>query len=197
MSESIKKLYRSDEDRIVAGVAGGLGEYFNIDPLFVRLIFIFLALVNGLGILFYIIFIFVIPKKGEKTLNAHETGERLKEFGHDVSEKAKEVAGSIEEQGVGFSKNRRKVIGLVILIIGLLALFNKAVPMSWFRWDLFWRIALIVIGFYLLIKSDKKDGFKGEDELTPEEIKEEIKEVEATEEEASKQQDDSDNNDNK
>lgn len=56
-----KKLYKSQNSRMLCGVCGGIAEYFNIDPTIVRLIFVFLGLSGGTGILFYIIAAVVIP----------------------------------------------------------------------------------------------------------------------------------------
>lgn len=56
-----KKLYKSRRDRKIAGVCGGIGEYFGIDSTIVRLIWLFLALFVGSGILAYIIAALVIP----------------------------------------------------------------------------------------------------------------------------------------
>jgi phage shock protein C len=58
----IKKIYRSLDDRVFFGVAGGMGEYFTVDPIIVRLIFILLALWGGSGLLLYIICAIVIPE---------------------------------------------------------------------------------------------------------------------------------------
>lgn len=58
-----KKLYRvREEEQKIAGVCGGIAEYFNIDPTLVRLACAFLAL-SGSGVLFYIICAIVIPEK--------------------------------------------------------------------------------------------------------------------------------------
>lgn len=58
-----KKLTRSMTDRMVAGVAGGLAEYFNIDPTLVRVLFVILALPTiGIGLLIYIILWIVMPE---------------------------------------------------------------------------------------------------------------------------------------
>lgn len=156
MIEPIKKLYRSSDERILAGVAGGIGRYFNVDPLFIRLIFVLLALVQGLGILLYVIFIFIIPKEGGKYLDAELAGKKIKEFAQEAEEKTKQAAEEIEKQGRSWTRDRKRVIGLVILLVGLLALLNEVVSVRWFRWDIFWRVALIVVGFYLLVKTDKK-----------------------------------------
>lgn len=57
-----KRLYRSGKDRILGGVCGGIGEHFNIDPTIVRLLWVFLTLVYGAGILLYLIAWFIIPR---------------------------------------------------------------------------------------------------------------------------------------
>ena len=50
----MKKITRSHEDRIIAGVCGGFAEYFNIDSTIVRLLWIFVTIFGGIGILAYI-----------------------------------------------------------------------------------------------------------------------------------------------
>lgn len=56
-----KKLYKSRTNRVLAGVCGGIGEYFNIDPTLVRLAMAFLGF-TGSGILIYIIAAIIIPE---------------------------------------------------------------------------------------------------------------------------------------
>jgi len=56
-----KKLYRS-RNKWIAGVAGGLAEYFNIDPTIVRVVWLILALAYGAGILAYLIAWLIIPQ---------------------------------------------------------------------------------------------------------------------------------------
>ena len=55
------KLYRSKTNRKLAGVCGGLGEYFDIDPVIVRIAWIIFTLMGGAGVLAYIIGWLVIP----------------------------------------------------------------------------------------------------------------------------------------
>jgi phage shock protein PspC (stress-responsive transcriptional regulator) len=59
-----KELHRSSDDRIIAGVAGGLGRYFDISPTFFRIGFVILTLVGGAGILLYVAAALVIPEEG-------------------------------------------------------------------------------------------------------------------------------------
>ncbi len=66
MTQPARKLVRSRNDRIIAGVCSGLGEYFSIDPTLVRLLFVFTALLGGPGLIAYLIFWVVVPLEAEE-----------------------------------------------------------------------------------------------------------------------------------
>ena len=66
MSNVSRRLYRSQDERMLGGVAGGLAEYFDIDPTLVRLAFVFASLYIGFGLLPYIILWIVVPKEPEQ-----------------------------------------------------------------------------------------------------------------------------------
>jgi len=63
-----KRLYRSNRDVMLGGVAGGLAEYFNLDPTLVRLIFVLLALAGGPGIIIYLILWIIMPRNPNPAL---------------------------------------------------------------------------------------------------------------------------------
>ena len=58
-----KKLYRSKKNRMIAGVCGGLGDYFNIDPTLVRLLFVLFGLAVGGGFLLYLLLWLIMPEE--------------------------------------------------------------------------------------------------------------------------------------
>ena len=58
-----KKLYRSTTDKMLGGIAGGLAEYFDIDPTLIRLVWVLFFLVGGSGVLAYIIAWIIMPEK--------------------------------------------------------------------------------------------------------------------------------------
>ena len=64
MSDSTRKpLRRSSDNRIILGICGGLGEFFGINPIWFRLLFIIAAIPGGLpGILLYLILWLIMPK---------------------------------------------------------------------------------------------------------------------------------------
>ena len=60
-----KKLYKSNTDKKLCGVCGGIAEYLNIDPTVIRLILVLAAVFAGTGILAYIIAALIMPDKPE------------------------------------------------------------------------------------------------------------------------------------
>lgn len=60
----MKKLYKSDKNKVFAGIFGGIGEYSEVDPTILRIIFIFLVVFTGFlpGIIAYIFISLIIPK---------------------------------------------------------------------------------------------------------------------------------------
>ena len=58
-----KKLYKSETNKMLAGVCGGIAEYFNIDPTLVRLGWVVFCALGGSGVLAYIIAAIIIPEK--------------------------------------------------------------------------------------------------------------------------------------
>ena len=65
MSGDYRKLYRSRNERMLAGVCGGIGEYFNVDPTLIRVLFVVLGLIGAGGLLLYIILAIVVPLEPE------------------------------------------------------------------------------------------------------------------------------------
>jgi phage shock protein PspC (stress-responsive transcriptional regulator) len=70
---STKRLERSSSDRKIAGVSGGLGRYFDLNPTFFRLGFVVLTLLGGAGILIYLAAVLVLPDEGKEQSIAAET----------------------------------------------------------------------------------------------------------------------------
>lgn len=62
-----KKLYKSNDDKVISGVLGGLGEYFDVDPVLIRVGYIFLTVFSAVipGIITYILMALVVPNQPE------------------------------------------------------------------------------------------------------------------------------------
>lgn len=85
-----KRLYRSPDSRVLAGVCGGLGAYFKMDPVIVRIIFVLLFFANGVGFLAYLILWIAVPK-------ARTTSQLLEMKGEEVT--VTNIQRTIRDQG--------------------------------------------------------------------------------------------------
>ncbi len=61
--DASRKLYPSRSNRQLAGVCGGLAEYFNLDPTLIRVLFVILAVLGGSGVILYIALWIIVPKQ--------------------------------------------------------------------------------------------------------------------------------------
>jgi phage shock protein C len=146
-----KRFYRNTIDKKVAGVAGGLAEYFEIDSLLVRLIFVILALAGGGGVLIYIILWIVTPEKPfemKQTQNSSTMENQQSNYGDQKPPEENQNQKSNRPD----QRHRGNLIGgLVLITLGILFLADEFIPHISFG-DL-WPIILIVIGGGLLINS--------------------------------------------
>lgn len=142
-----RKLYRSRTDSMIAGVCGGLAEYFNIDTVLMRIAAVVIILVApGAGILAYLIFWVVVPQKPiEESIAGAENPEQ-------VSAEVDEVK-SDRKSGIVF-------IGAGLIVLGALILLNNFVPIVFFSVGKLWPVALVVVGILIL----KKGAENKEDE---------------------------------
>ncbi len=147
------KITKSKTDRVIDGVCGGLAEYFGIDSLLVRLAFVALMFINGIGIILYIILVIIMPKAEKLDQSPKET---IQENVKEMSEKFKETG---EELGTVFSKktgdkhsNRAMWFGILLILIGIIFLLKNLNLISWFNYDLLWPVIIICIGAWFLIK---------------------------------------------
>ena len=143
-----KKLYRSTTDRKIAGVAGGLGEYFEIDPLLVRLLFVILVIAGGSGVLIYII-LWIVTSEKPFDFNQPINQPNMEKQQNSPGDQNPQVENKPDYPG---HRNRGNLIGALVLItLGVLFLADEFIPHINFG-DL-WPIILIVIGIGLLINS--------------------------------------------
>jgi phage shock protein PspC (stress-responsive transcriptional regulator) len=92
-----KKLYRSETDKIVGGVCGGLAEYFGIDSAIVRLVFVLILVYGGSGLLVYIILWIVLPTQSTTYTSSDDViSENSKEIKETISKTAKGVKSSVK-----------------------------------------------------------------------------------------------------
>ncbi|MFQ5707352.1 MAG: PspC domain-containing protein [bacterium] len=143
--EAPRRLYRSLENRMIAGVCGGFAEYFKIDPTVMRVLWVIAGFLNGFGILAYIVSWLVVS---------------------DNPQQAKTGADSRSQP-----QNAGLIWGVVLIALGLFFLAGRLDLMDNFGYDWVWRpmwfgffrfdvwlpIAIIAIGVVYLLSVAKKD----------------------------------------
>jgi phage shock protein PspC (stress-responsive transcriptional regulator) len=88
-----KKLFRSETDKMIGGVCGGLAEYFNIDSTIVRLIFVLIVVYGSTGLVLYIILWIVIPTQSTMDLSSEEV---MASNAKEIKQKAKKVVNEVK-----------------------------------------------------------------------------------------------------
>jgi phage shock protein C len=139
MTTKTPKLYRSESNRVIAGVCGGLGEYFLIDPTILRIIALALTVFGGSGLILYFILWIVIPTRSTTTKNSDDI---IRENVEELKEKSKKMAG-------GDSKS---LLGIILIVFGAsLLMENLGIMAFGFLWK-FWPILIVAAGLAILTK---------------------------------------------
>jgi phage shock protein PspC (stress-responsive transcriptional regulator) len=99
-----KRLTRSMTDRRLGGVCGGLAKHFNVDPTIVRLLFVLAALIEGIGVLLYLILWLIVPEEQvahTTTTSLPDEEQELLQESTEEAEETKEIEESTEETEAG------------------------------------------------------------------------------------------------
>jgi phage shock protein C len=140
-----KRFYRSPTDHRIAGVCGGLAEYFNVDPVLVRVIFVVLLFL-GIGLPTYLILWLVVPVREKE----EGTVEVITPAGQEkvLSEPSK------TEESAKAMKWHNLFGGIILVALGVLFLAENFLPV--YRLNIFWPPLLIVLGLVILWRAGKK-----------------------------------------
>ncbi len=141
MSES--RLTRSNTDKIIAGVCGGLAEYLEIDPVLVRLAFIVLFFASGIGIPIYIILWIVMPQGENETIADSEV---IQKNINDIGESVQSSARRLGKPGT---------VGVILVLLGAYFLLSEIGLFNWVSGAVFWPLVIIGAGIYMLIQRNK------------------------------------------
>ena len=151
-----KKLYRSVTDKMVGGVCGGLAEYFDIDPVIVRLIFVLAVIFGGSGILAYIILWIIIPEKPYIITPFNPTQQTPNPTGENSAEEKKSENNQFN-MNFQFQKpasNKSIYAGAFLILLGGIFLLDNFIPH--FHFGDFWPLILIGLGLAIILNGRNK-----------------------------------------
>ncbi|MCD6551287.1 PspC domain-containing protein [Thermotoga sp.] len=127
----MKQLKRSKKNRIIAGVCGGIAEYFGIDPTLVRLIWVLITLAWGAGLLLYIVAWLIMPEEGE------EREEESKQFQN--------------------TEGLKILLGGLLIFLGIVLLVSAFLPFLFnVSWKVVLAVLLVIFGVLLLLRRNEK-----------------------------------------
>ena len=136
----MKRLYRSRTDKKLGGVCSGIGEYFNIDPTIIRVLWVIITVFTGFapGIIAYILLWLIVPEEPAKI-------------------ESSEVEGEVVDADVEIDGHKDNKITSILVIIGvLLIIFAFFKYLFWFSWwiPIGWfslPIILLIFGILLIV----------------------------------------------
>lgn len=142
------KLTRPIKDRVIAGVCSGLGEFFQVDPTIVRLIFILISVFGGGGILLYLILWLIVPSDSS---DSEITKENIEKNAGEIKDRAKEFAKDMKLNTTNL--NSRQLFGVAILVSGVMLLLGNFGFLNFSHLIKFFpAIIVIIIGVAILKK---------------------------------------------
>ncbi len=145
------RLYRSRTHRVFGGVAGGLADYFNIDVILARLLFVVIFFAGGGGVIIYVVLWIITPEEplitpppgngtGPGTSSSHINDA-------DISD------ATIVNDGEKRTNNRTFIGGMALILIGFLFLLNAMIPHLVIIQ--FWPVVIIIVGIMLVVNETK------------------------------------------
>lgn len=124
------KIYRSRTNTMIAGVCGGLAQYFNVDVTLVRILWVIGSLASsGLGVLLYLVCIAIIPEEDNIIINEVDSNGRDRNLNN---------------------LNNKTTLGLVLIALGAFFLMKRFI--FWLDYRILFAVGAIVLGVYLMLK---------------------------------------------
>ena len=158
-----KRFFRS-RDRILGGVCAGLAEGLRIDPLWIRLLFVLLVFLQGLGVFLYVVLWLVLPERLEGGATRAGFDSMASDINRVVADLQTQVGSrrpaptpgaSTTTQAPGAPANpgwqqRPSMLGLILVVVGLVVLAGN---IGVINWSVVWPAALITVGIVLLVRT--------------------------------------------
>lgn len=146
-----KRFTRSNSDKVIAGVCGGLGSYFEVDSTVFRIIFVVATFFGGFGLLLYVILALLVPAEDQ---TPDEPIKKVKEVAAQMSKTVESVAQEaktkVERRG-----GDKGWYGLLLVLAGVLFLLGNFGFFDWVDAGKFWPMILILLGLFVIARDDR------------------------------------------
>lgn len=144
MVQQARRLHRSQDNRFLFGVAGGLAEYFDVEPVLVRVGWVLLAIATaGIAALAYIVMVIFTP----------DSGRQESESARDYRDS---VAGSNSDNGPSRRHTVRNILGVGLIVAGMIVLLQNLGVFGSIPWGIVWPVAISLLGVIILLPSIRR-----------------------------------------
>ena len=139
-----ERLYRTNQDKMIGGVCGGLAEFFKIDPIIIRVFFVLWVTIGEWGVLAYFLLWLIIPPQQYEGANfqMNELGARFQLIGHDIRDMFQHPSSQLLTYG-----------GVALIGVGLTTLLRSLGVLPNWNTTLMWAGLLITGGVFVLVKT--------------------------------------------
>jgi len=168
-----KRLVRDTRQGVIGGVAAGIGQYLDVDPVLVRLAFVLLFFANGFGLLAYLVCWVVIPRvdvtaptvSPPATAAAEQGFQAVRDAGTRVADEVRSAAAGVRSAADNARAaapepyRAQAVIGAILVLAGGLLLADNFGWLHWPYWmsvSTLWPLLLVGLGIGLIVKSQRK-----------------------------------------
>jgi phage shock protein C len=145
-----KQLCRSKRNKMLAGVCGGIAEYFSIDPTIIRIVWVVVSLTYGLGIVAYIIAAIIMPEK--RNCTDAEAGQTGSEAGQNSCFDGEEDKKRYDPQKTNL------ILGAGLIVFGVMLFAKEAFGwVNWVNFKTLWPLGIILLGVVMILKMGNKE----------------------------------------
>lgn len=140
-----RRLYRSERNKVIGGVAGGIAEYFDIDPIIPRILFVVTFFAGGSSILVYILMMIIVPK------------QKIEYFFNEEANQWQErnVPPSFEVETKPAKENGKTIFGIILIGLGTIMFLDDFIPE--FDFGVFAALVMISLGGYMIYRNYNKN----------------------------------------
>ena len=151
MVQHKRRLHRSLDDRFLFGVAGGLAEFFDIDPVLVRVGWVLLTVATlGIAALAYLVLVIVTPNGSQP--ESAETGA----VDDSTGETSYSQFQGDPDEGLPKRLLARNIFGVGMIIVGMIVLLGNLGVFDSVRWEIVWPVVIVVLGVTILLPSIRR-----------------------------------------
>ena len=145
MVQQARQLHRSQDNRFLFGVAGGLAEYFDVEPVLVRVGWVLLTIATaGIAALAYIVMAIFTPDSGRQEI----------EFTSEPSSDSR--AGIVESDRPSKRHILRNILGVGLIVAGMIILLGNLGVFGSIPWEIVWPVAISLLGVVILLPSIRR-----------------------------------------